>query len=103
MIIEVVSATISPGKTSEAEDLWKRVASYDKKQPGAEDSIVMRPLMGLHSRISIATRFSSLTAWNEYRKKNKEDPEFQALLKEWREKQYTVPNTVERYVHQVVE
>ena len=103
MIVVVHRTTISPGKTSEAEDLWKRFDSNFKKQPGVEDSITMRPLQGLHGRIMGATTYSSLAAWEEHRKKRKEDPEFQALLKEWTEKQYTVLNTLERYVHEVVE
>ena len=102
MIIVVHWATISPGKTSEAEDLCKRFGSYFKKQPGAEDSITMRPLQGQQARILTATRFSSMAAWEEFRKKRDEDPEFQALVKEWIEKEYLVPNTLERYVNEVV-
>ncbi len=103
MILVVHRATISPGKRSEAEDLWKRFDSYFKKQPGVEDSITFRPLQGLASRIMGSTKFSSLAAWEEFRKKRKEDLEWQALFKELKEKNYIVPGTMERYLHEVVE
>ena len=103
MIIEVASATISHGKRSEAEDLWKRIASYDKKQPGVEDCIVMRPLQGLFSALVMSTRFSSMAAWEELRKAREKDPEWLALGNEWIEKQYTVPLTLEFKQYEVVE
>lgn len=90
MIVHVFSATISPGKRSEAQDFWKRVASYNKKQAGVEDCIVMHPLHGLRNRISRATRFSSLAALEDLHKKMREDPERRALAKEQSENHYTV-------------
>ncbi len=103
MIIVEHRATVSPGKKSEAEDLWKRFDSYFKKQPGVEDNITFRPLQGPIDRIMAATRFSSLTAWDESRKKRVKDPEFQALMKEMGEKQYTVPGTMEVYQYEVID
>ena len=103
MIIVVHRVTESPGKRSEAEDFFKRFDSWLKKQTGVEDSITFRPLQGPKNRIMRSTRFSSLAAFGEYRKKRAEDPEFQALMKELGEKEYIVPNTLERYVHEVVE
>ena len=101
MIITVSRVVISPGKESEAEDFAKRVANYNKKQPGVENSTVMRPLQGLRSRISLASRFSSLAAWEELRKKRTEDPEWQALSKELPD--YFVPNTMEWNQYEVIE
>ena len=85
MIIAVYRATISP-KRSEAQEFWKRLASYNKKQPRIEDVIVMHPLQGLRDRIMASERFFSLAAWEEFREKREEDPEWQALMKEWGEK-----------------
>ena len=103
MIIAVCRATISPGKRSEAQEFWKRLASYNKKQPGIEDVIVMHPLQGLRDLIMASERFSSLEAWEKFREKREEDPEWQALMKERGDKQYTVPVTLEWKQYEVVE
>ncbi len=103
MVISVWSATISPGKRSEAEDFWKRITDYNKKQPGVEDSIVMHPLQGSFSRIMRSTEFSSLAAMEEMRKKTGADPERLALRKEQQKNQYHIPGTLERNTYQVVE
>jgi hypothetical protein len=101
MVISVLTATISPGKRSEAYDFWKRLARYHK-QPDL-DSTVMIPLQGRWSRIMLATRFSSMAALEEFRKKQAKDPEWQPLIKEWHEKEYTVPGTLEWNQYEAIE
>ena len=95
MVVVVARAMTSPRRMNEAWEFWNRIAAYMKKQPEIEDSFVMRPLHGLNSTILHSTHFTSLSAWEKHVEKRKEDPEWQALLKEWLEKEYTVPNTLE--------
>jgi len=95
-----------PGKTlilayctsSEVSDWCHRGASFRKKQPGVEDVMVIRPLHGPITRIDIVTMFSSLTAWDGFRNKVKDDPEFTALRKEMVEKDY-FSGPPERFVY----
>jgi hypothetical protein len=95
MLIVVAKAVTSPRRMPEAWEFWNRIAAHMKKQPEVEDCFVMKPLHGLNSTIMMSTHFASLSAWEKHLEKRKGDPEFQAIHKEWLEKEYTVHNTLE--------
>ena len=104
MIIVVWKAKISPGYRSETEDLWKRWISYDIKQPEVEDIFVIRPLQGLlYSKVMAAGRFSSLEGLENFNRRAWEDPEWKAHYKEWMEKDYFNPESMEQYIYEVIE
>ena len=103
MIIRVQKAIRAPEKNAaDAVEFWDRISSFLKKQPGAKESFVMRPMQGQNSRLFLATRFSSLTAWAEYWEKRTENPEWQALFKEWKETKYTVSGSLEYNTYEVL-
>ena len=91
---------IAPGKRAEAIDWAHRNASYRKKQPGVEEATVIRPLHGPFARIFIVTTFSSLTAWDEFKKKIWDDPEWVALRKETGD--LFVPGSLEIFLYEEV-
>ena len=90
MIIVSRTATISPGKKEEAVELWTRFAKHLNKQNPERKYTVITPFTGERpDRITIFSWHDSLTAWDGDIKKNRADPEFRALRKEHKEKQYT--------------
>ena len=103
MFIVVNQATITPHKSDEAVALWKRFAAYHRKQPEVVDCVVLRPLQGVTGRIMSSCRYKSLTAFDQCRTRIAKDPEYQALMKEHRERLWTVPNTLEQTLYDVAE
>ena len=101
IILLVYRADIAPGKNEEAVDLWKRIGINFMKAPEVEENYVLTPHNGKISRIWGVSKISSLAGLEEFYKRQDADPEFQALLKEHREKQFTIPGTMEINIYQV--
>ena len=101
MIVVVTSGAVAPGKEQEHDDFFKRVVSFCKKK--ALSSIGTRPITGHTNIRRLANTFESYAAWKDYQKEIQTDPEWQELLKELREKQYTVPGSFTRAIEEVVE
>jgi hypothetical protein len=63
---------------------------------------MIRPHHGPISIVTLVTKFSSSTSWDEFRKKIKDDPEWKALRKETEDKGY-FSSSPERFVYDVIE
>lgn len=102
MMILILQWDIASGKREAAKDWCHRNAAYRKKQPEVEDTLVMMPLHGPVYRISVVSKLSSLTAWDEFKKHHDADPEFKAILKEQQDNEYFVPGSLKRILYEVV-
>lgn len=103
MIIEEVSATLTPGRESDAIDLWKRWAQLCKRLAPGCNPKVLRRRTGSINKISIMLEFQSLAEAEEHEKRRNADGEWQALGREHMEKAYTVIGTVEQHYFDVFE
>ena len=101
MMKVVLRWDVTKGKMDEAIDWAKRNASFRRKQPGVEDVTVMVPLHGPIARFHIVTTHSSVTAWDEFKKKVDNDPEFDAIRKEPIDKGYFA-GPPERFLYETV-
>ena len=99
MFIEIMLGTITPGKVAEAEEQWKGWAQYNKNQ--GIKSRVLRPETGRMDRIFLENEFESAVARAEFYKTHTGTDEFKALVKEFREKAYTVPGDFEHYYYYI--
>ena len=72
------------GKYLAAKDFYTRaVESMKKVEPDAKP-FLLQPLSGEMREIAFMVMYSSLAAYNEGLTKRQTEPEYQALVKEWR-------------------
>ncbi len=105
MIVEVMTATITPGKRQEAGTLLKKGADIINKaqQSGLKDSVVMVPYTGQLHKIHLVTTYETISGPKEMHDRLKDDADWQVFWKEYLEKQYTVMGSRERSIYEIVE
>ena len=104
MIVITRTATISPGKKKEAIEHWIKVIKHlNKLHPERKYTVITRLTGERPNRITMFSWHDSVAAWGEDLQEHRADPELKALMNEDKEKQYTVPDTLVRTLHEVAE
>ena len=99
MIKVVNSITIAPNRGKEAVDFLKRWAAMDNKAlPGHSTAMATDTL----DRILYVNTFESRSQREQYVKDQGDNPEAQAILKEFRDSDYFVPGSLEQQIYDVL-
>ena len=84
MIVAMNTVQVASGKYPAAKDLMTRFIENLKKLSPDAKPFVLQPISGEMIEIVGMVMHPSLTAYDESLKKQQADPEYKALVKEWR-------------------
>ncbi len=85
MIVEMNGIQYASGKYPAAKDFLTQIVEIVKKVEPDAKPFILKPISGDMAEIVVVVMFPSLVAYDEFLKNVDTDPEYQALVQEWRE------------------
>ena len=85
MIVEMNGIQFASGKYPPAKSFLTRIVEIVKKVEPDAKPFILKPISGDMGEIVVVVMFPSLAAYDEFLKNVDTDPEYEALVEEWRE------------------